>query len=268
MNIIDIRNLTFKYEEKLIFDKFNLSIEENSFTTIIGLNGSGKSTLIKILLGLLPADGEIKINDMLLEKNSIKEIRKLIGVVFENPDNQFVAETVMDDIAFSLENLQFKPRDIRIKVKDIANYLGISHLLEREPHSLSGGEKQLVALASALVHDPKILILDEALTMVDVKIRNQIYKILKEINETKGITIINVTHDIDELLYGKDIIVIDDGNVILKGSKEEVLLEEKVFNKLGLELPFMVSLSIKLMYYDLIDKLYFDMNEMVNAIWK
>lgn len=268
MNIIDIKDLSFKYDEKIVFDKFNLEIEEKSFTTIIGLNGSGKSTLVKIMLGLLNSDGEIRINDISLESKSIKQIRKLIGVVFENPDNQFVAETVMDDIAFSLENLKLKPKDIRAKVKDIANYIGISHLLEREPHSLSGGEKQLVALASALVHEPKILILDEALTMVDINVRIQIYNILKDINEKQGITIINITHDIDELLYGRDIIVIDNGVIVLKGPKEEVLLEEKIFNKLGLELPFIVSLSIKLMYYDLIDKLYFDMNEMVNEIWK
>lgn len=268
MNIIDINNLSFKYKDKLVFDNFNLKIEAGTFTTIIGLNGSGKSTLIKILLGLVKAEGEIKVNDIILDKKTIKEIRRLIGVVFENPDNQFVAETVMDDIAFSLENLQMQSKSIKTKVKEIANYIGINHLLEKEPHSLSGGEKQLVALASALVHEPKILILDEALTMVDIRVRKQIYDILKDLHQNKKMTIINVTHDMDELLYSDDIILIDNGNLILKGPKEEVFLEEKTFNKLNLDLPFMVSLSIKLMYYGLIDHLIFDMNEMVNEIWK
>ena len=268
MSIIDIRNLSFKYDEKEIFNNFNLNIKKSSFTTIIGLNGSGKSTLIRIILGLLSYDGESKIDDMDLNKENIKEIRKKIGVVFENPDNQFVAETVMDDIAFSLENLQMQSKDIKRRVREVCNYIGISNLLEREPHSLSGGEKQLVALASALVHEPKILILDEALTMVDIRARKQIYDILEDIHKNKNITIINVTHDMDELLYGDDIILIDNGNVILKGPKEEVLLEEKVFNKLNLELPFMVNLSIKLKYYGLVDRLIFDMEEMVDEVWK
>lgn len=268
MNIIDIKNLNFKYSEKSIFNNFNLEIKKGTFTTIIGLNGSGKSTLIRIILGLIKHQCEIKIDDLILNDNNIKEIRKKIGVVFENPDNQFVAETVMDDIAFSLENLGLKSIDIKKKVRETTNYIGISNLLDREPSTLSGGEKQLVALASALVHEPKILILDEALTMIDINTRKQIYNILEEIHKNKNMTIINVTHDMDELLCGDDIILIDNGNVILKGPKEEVLLEEKVFNKLNLELPFMVSLSIKLKYYGLVDRLIFDMDEMVNEIWK
>lgn len=268
MNIIEIKDLNFKYDDKTIFENLNLNIEKGSFTTVIGNNGSGKSTLVKILVGLLKASGEIKINDIVLDKENIKEIRKLIGVVFENPDNQFVAETVMDDIGFSLENLQIKPREIRVKIKEVANYIGISHLLDKEPHSLSGGEKQLVALASALVHEPKILILDEALTMVDVRVRKQIYAILNDLNKNKGVTIINVTHDMDEVLYGSDIVLISKGAIVLKGKKEAVLKEEKVFNALGLDLPFMVSLSIKLMYYGLINRVIFDMDEMVNEIWK
>lgn len=268
MNIIDIKALNFKYDDKTIFENFDLQIKRGTFISVIGQNGSGKSTLIKILLGLLKCDGEIIIDDLVLNKENLKEIRKKIGIVFENPDNQFIAETVMDDIAFSLENLKMKPRDIRRKVKEIANYVGISHLLEREPHSLSGGEKQLVALASALVHEPKILILDEALTMVDIRVRKQIYNILDDIHKNKNMTIINVTHDMDEILYSEEILLLDNGKIILNGSKKEVLLEEKTFNKLNLELPFMVSLSIKLMYYGLIDHLIFDMNEMVNEIWK
>lgn len=268
MNIIDIKNLNYRYSEKTIFHDFNLEIKEGTFTHIIGLNGSGKSTLIRIILGLIKYDGEIKIDNLMLNENNIKEIRKKIGVVFENPDNQFVAETVMDDIAFSLENLQLKSNDIKRKVREITNYIGITNLLDKEPRDLSGGEKQLVAIASALVHEPKILILDEAITMIDIQTRKQIYNILEHIHKTKKMTIINVTHDMDELLYGDDIILIDNGNIILKGPKEEILLEEKVFNKLNIELPFMASLSIKLKYYGLIDKLIFDMNKMVNEIWK
>jgi energy-coupling factor transport system ATP-binding protein len=219
-------------------------------------------------LGLIKAEGEVTINGLEMSQKNVKTIISKIGVVFENPDDQFVAETVMDDIAFSLENMQLEPKVIRKKVKKVAKYLDIEHILEREPHTLSGGEKQLVALTSALVINPDILILDEALTMLDIDDRNKIYSILKQINQDNGVTIINVTHDMDEVLFGKDIIILDEGNIIIKGPKELVLKEEKIFNKLGMALPFMAELSIKLSYYELLDRMIFDMDEMVEELWK
>ena len=266
--IIKIENITFGYGETKLFENFSLNIEKGSYTTIVGPNGSGKSTLIRILLGLIKTDGKIIINGLEMNHKNIKPIISKVGVVFENPDNQFVAETVMDDIAFSLENMQFDPKVIKQKIKDISKYLEIEDILEREPHTLSGGEKQLVSLASALVIDPDILILDEALTMIDNDERNKIYKILCDVNNDKGITIINVTHDMDEVLFGKNIIVLDEGNIILSGPKELVLQEEKIFNKLGLNLPFMVELSIKLKYYGLVESLILDMDELVDILWK
>lgn len=266
--IIKIDNINFSYGEHKIFKNFSLNINRGTYTTIIGPNGSGKSTLVRIILGLMKTDGNIIINGLELNHKNIKAIISKVGVVFENPDNQFVAETVMDDIAFSLENMQVDPKIIKGKVKEISELIGIQDILEREPHTLSGGEKQLVALASALIIEPDILILDEALTMLDMDDRNKIYNILNKVNIEKNITILNVTHDIDEVLFGNDIIVLDEGNIILNGSKELVLQEEKTFNKLGLTLPFMAELSIKLRYYGLVDHLIFDMDEMVDELWK
>lgn len=266
--IIKIENITFGYGDTKLFKKFSLNIEKGTYTTIVGPNGSGKSTLIRILLGLIKTDGRITINGLEMCHKNIKAIISKVGVVFENPDNQFVAETVMDDIAFSLENMQIEPKVIKQKVKEISKYLNIENILEREPHTLSGGQKQLVSLASALIIEPDILILDEALTMIDNDERNKIYKILCDVNKVKGITIINVTHDMDEVLFGQNIIVLDEGNIILNGPKELVLQEEKVFNKLGLTLPFMVELSIKLKYYGLVENLIFDMDELVDILWK
>ena len=266
--IIELEKINFSYGEHKIFDDFSLSINEGTFTTIVGPNGSGKSTLVRILLGLIRTDGKVVIDETEMNHKNLKDIISKIGVVFENPDNQFVAETVMDDIAFSLENMQVKPKEIMARVKEIANYIGITDIIEREPHTLSGGQKQLVALASALVINPKIIILDEALTMIDLDVRDKIYKILEQINKEKGVTIVNITHDMDETLYSKDIVVLDEGKVILNGQKELVLKEEKVFSKLGLSLPFMAELSIKLGYYGLIDHMLFNMDEMVDEIWK
>lgn len=265
--MIKITNLNFNYKSKQLFNGLNMEIEKGKITSIVGPNGSGKSTLVKILIGLYNFNGTIKINDLLLLKDNIKEIRKSIGVVFTNPDNQFVAETVMDDIAFTLENMNYKKKDIRKKIEEITKYLGIYDILEYNPHDLNSNQKQLVSLASALVHDPKILILDEALTMLDPFDKEKILNILKELND-KGLTILNISHDIEDTLISDKIYVLDKGKIVLSGTKDEVYKEEDLLHKLGFELPFMVELSNRLMFYDLIDHVIYDMEEMVDSLWK
>ena len=265
--MIKITNLNFNYKSKQLFNGLNMEIEKGKITSIIGPNGSGKSTLVKILIGLYNYNGTIKINDILLLKDNIKEIRKSIGVVFTNPDNQFVAETVMDDIAFTLENMNYKKKDIRKKIEEITKYLGIYDILEYNPHDLNSNQKQLVSLASALVHNPKILILDEALTMLDPFDKEKILNILKELND-KGLTILNISHDIEDTLISDKIYVLDKGKIVLSGTKDEVYKEEDLLHKLGFELPFMVELSNRLMFYDLIDHVIYDMEEMVDSLWK
>ena len=265
--MIKITNLNFNYKSKQLFNGLNMEIEKGKITSIVGPNGSGKSTLVKILIGLYNYNGTIKINDILLLKDNIKEIRKSIGVVFTNPDNQFVAETVMDDIAFTLENMNYKKKDIRKKIEEITKYLGIYDILEYNPHDLNSNQKQLVSLASALVHDPKILILDEALTMLDPFDKEKILNILKELND-KGLTILNISHDIEDTLISDKIYVLDKGKIVLSGTKDEVYKEEDLLHKLGFELPFMVELSNRLMFYDLIDHIIYDMEEMVDSLWK
>ena len=267
-NIIEMENINFSYNKNQIFKNLNLTFEKGSFTTIIGNNGSGKSTLIRLLVGLLVCEGKITINGLELNHDNLKKIISKIGVVFENPDDQFVAETVLDDIVFSLENMKVDKKEIDKRVKKISKFIGIEDILDKEPHNLSGGQKQLVALASALITDPDILILDEALTMIEPDTRIKIYKILEQINKVNKIKIINVTHNMDDILYGDNLIVIYKGNIVLNGPKEFVFLEEKTFNKLGLKLPFIVELTTKLQYYGLIDHLIFDMEELVNEIWK
>lgn len=267
-NIIMIKKLNFSYKNKVIFKDFDLEIERNKFIHIVGPNGSGKSTLVHILLGLLKADGYINIYHMNMCEDNLMDIRRNIGVVFENPDNTFVAETVADDIAFSLENLNYSPSTIDQKIQKISEYLKIEHLLEKNPHYLSGGEKQLVALASALVLEPKILILDEALTMVDGVEKEQILKLLRKIVNEKKITVINVTHDMEDTVYGDKIIILNKGKVLFNDDKKAVYKEERALKKIGIDLPFMVDLSNKLSYYGLVDETILSMSEMVNHLWK
>jgi energy-coupling factor transport system ATP-binding protein len=252
-NIIKISNLSFRYRNKFVFDKFDLNIRDGEWVSIVGPNGSGKSTLVKILVGLLESDSNIVIDNIILNKENLPNIRKTIGVVFENADDSFVAETVADDIAFSLENLAYDPKEINRMIMDIATLFNIVDLLEKEPYQLSGGEKQKVSLAAALVTNPKILIIDNALEMVDSNTKSDIIKILTKLHKERNLTIITITHNLEEAYNTNRMIVINEGNILIDGPTEKVLQEDKIFNRIGLEVPFMVDLSIKLKLYGLID---------------
>jgi len=268
MNILEFEHLKFSYGEKEILSDIHLSLPQGTWNTIIGLSGTGKSTLLKIILGLIETNNLITIDNLLLNKENLLEIRKKIGVVFENPEYSFVTETVKDDLAFTLENMQYNAKDIKHRIKEVAEILQITKLLNKNPHLLSGGEKQLVALAIAIIHKPKILVLDEAFTMIDSSQRKTILEFLKKIQKEENLTILQVTHDMEECLFSDFLYVLNNGNFVLQGLKEDVFKEESTLTKIGLELPFVVSLSKKLQYYDLVDTYYYDMEQLVDAVWK
>jgi len=265
--IIEIKDLTFSYGEYGVFENFSLEINEGSFYTVLGPNGSGKSTLARILVGLEPVQGEIIIDDLMLNLKNIEEIRRRIGIVFENPNSQFITETVSEELAFPLENLNYNPEEIIDRVANISLKFGITELLESNPQELSGGEKQLVALASALIYEPKILILDEALGMIDSMYRSKVFDILSTYHK-KGLTILNITHDSEECLYGTDILILNSGKNVLQQPLKKALGNEKIFTSSLMELPFIVDLSTKLNYYKVVNKLAFDKKKLVNDLWK
>ena len=267
-NMIVINKLCFKYDRKVIFNNLSLSIKKGTFTTILGNNGCGKSTLVRLLSGLENSNGSIVIDGIVLNNMTLSSIRRKLSVVFENPDNTLISETVMEDLAFPLENLNCSRDFIYSKINEISNYLGIGHLLNRCPRDLSGGEKQLVGLGCSLITGPELLILDEAFSMVDSLSKLNMLKLLRKIKKDFNVTILNITHDIEESVYGDDIFVIDGGKVVIHDSKKNVYRQESKLNELGFELPFMVNLSNKLSYYDLLDKVVYDMEDMVDLLWK
>lgn len=267
-NILFIDNLSFKYDNNNVFDNLSLSIKNGAFTTILGNNGSGKSTLVKLIAGLEKTNSPIFVDGIILNDINLSTIRSKIGVVFDNPDCSLISETVIEDLAFPLENMNYPSEYIFSRINDISNYLGISHLLNRNPLELSGGEKQLVSLGCSLITGPKLLILDESFSMLDDITRINMLHLLKRINKDFGTTIINITHDIEESLYGDDIIIIDNGRVVIHDSKDNVYKQEKLLKKLNFDLPFMIDLSNKLFYYDLVGEHIYDMNEMVDLLWK
>lgn len=267
-NIIFMKDVHFAYGKQLVLKDFTLSLKRGSWTTLVGHNGCGKSTLVRLITGLIPTDQYIVVDGNQVTKESLNMIRLSVGVVLENPDDQFIGETVRDNIAFGLENLRYPQEEMEEIITRISHMLGITKLLDLNPTKLSGGEKQLVALASVLVLQPKILILDEAFTMIDGYEKEKLFKILVKLHKKMGLTILNITHDMEETIYGEDIAVMCDGKLLAHDKKENIYQDEKLLKKVHLELPFMALLSEKLGYYHLVDHMIYDMDEMVDLLWK
>lgn len=267
-NIININKLTFRYNDKFIFDKFSLDVEKGKWITISGPNGSGKTTLIKILSGLEKTSSDITIDNLYLNDSNIYEIRKKIGIVFDNLDNTFICETIEDDIAFVLENLNYSRMQIHSRINTLSRLLNINKILDKSSMELSGGEKFKAALACALAHNPKILIIDQSLSYVDKDSKIKILELLKKLNEEENITIINITNDLSESYLSDRLLIINDGLIILDGKPLKVMQYDKILNKLGIEIPFEIELSIKLKLYGLIDKPISNIEEMVDVLWE
>lgn len=268
MGIIEIDNLSFRYKNKFIYDNFSLSIEKGDWVTIAGPNGSGKTTLVKLLSGLEKSYSSINIFNKVLKKKNLFDIRKEIGFLFDTPDNFFACETVEDELAFSLENMAVAPKTIKKKIDEVSKLLNLKSILKENPFDLSGGEKQKVALACALMLEPRILILDEALMMIDINERKEILEILKDYNKRKRVTIVSFTHDLEESLYSNRLIVLNKGKIVVDGAIPYVFTEESIMRKIGLEVPFMIELSKKLSLYGVLEDLELDFESLVNKIWK
>lgn len=251
-SIVSIKNLSFTYPDSSTpaIDNISLNIEKGSWTSIIGHNGSGKSTIIRLMNGLLVPDdpniSQIKISDTILTEDTVWQIRDKVGIVFQNPDNQFVGATVTDDVAFGLEN-RAVPREDMIKIVPKAiKAVGMGDYANSEPSTLSGGQKQRVAIAGIIAIKPEIIILDEATSMLDPEGRNQILKLVHKIKEKYNLTVIAITHDIDEANSSDQVIVMDDGKLITQGSPKEVFTQVKLLEKIGLDVPFFQQIKNKL----------------------
>ncbi len=242
--MIKVSDLSFSYnQDDEALRKVSLSIDKGTWVSILGHNGSGKSTLSKCLVGLLaPTSGEIHIDGLLLDEVNLPAIRKKIGIVFQNPDNQFVGVTVKHDIAFGLEN-QMIPHDEMVeKIMHYAKLVGMEDFLSKEPHQLSGGQKQRVAIAGALAMEQDILILDEATSMLDPEGTREIVELIKYLNKSLNKTIVTITHDLSFAGLSDRLIVLKDGEIILEGTPKEVFTKEDLLKSSHLELPFGLAL--------------------------
>ncbi len=268
--IIEITDLYFSYDNKnLAINNLNLIIYEKEWVAILGHNGSGKSTLAKLLIGLLePLRGTIKVNDKILSQETVYDIRRETGIVFQNPDNQFVGSTVADDIAFGMENQQISREEMKKRIDKYIKKVRMEAYLQHEPHLLSGGQKQRVAIAGALAMDTKILVFDEATSMLDPQGREDINTLIQELKNDGDKTIISITHDIKEAMLADRVVVMKEGTVVATGKPTEILKDETLMKDCGLDVPLTVKLSQELKKYNIINDIYVNQEDLVKSLWE
>ena len=245
-SIIEIKNVSYEYsnqDEEGVSDtavnNLSLNIERGSFTVILGHNGSGKSTLAKMLNGLYkPTFGDIFIDGINTRDEETEiEVKRRVGMVFQNPDNQLIASIVEEDVAFGPENLGLEPPVIRERVKNALNAVGMEEYANSTPHRLSGGQKQRIAIAGIIAMEPECLVLDEPTAMLDPKGRREIISTLHKLNKEKGITVILITHYMEEAENADRVLVMNDGEIIKDATPKEVFMDVELLKSVGLDVP-------------------------------
>lgn len=263
MNIIEFKNVDFSYdvdgdlqdsnaddtENKItVFENLNLSIENGSFVAVLGHNGSGKSTIAKLTNGILfPQGGKVLVDGQeTKDDDSIFEIRKKVGMVFQNPDNQIVSSIVEEDVAFGVENLGIAPDECRRRVDDALKTVGMYEYRTKAPNKLSGGQKQRVAVAGIIAMKPQCIVLDEPTAMLDPSGRKEVMETVKRLNRQEGITIVLITHYMDEAVQADRVVVVDKGRIRLDGTPQQVFCKVNELKGLGLDVPQSTELIYKL----------------------
>lgn len=240
--IISLKNITFRYQADQVqpaLQDLSLTVNKGEWVAIIGHNGSGKSTLAKTINGLLlPETGNISVGQLELNEENIWTIRKMVGMIFQNPDNQFVGATVEDDVAFGMENQGIPREEMVPRVKEALEQVKLTDFAAKEPARLSGGQKQRVAIAGILALRPDIIILDEATSMLDPEGRQEVISILKEVKEKYQLTVLSITHDIDEAANANRILVMREGQLMDEGTPAQIFSQGPNLIEKGLDLPF------------------------------
>ncbi|MFM0683561.1 energy-coupling factor ABC transporter ATP-binding protein [Streptococcus suis] len=271
-NIIEVKNLKYKYnqeDERYTLNDVSFHVKQGEWLSIIGHNGSGKSTTVRLIDGLLEAEsGDIYIDGDALTIDNVWDKRRLIGMVFQNPDNQFVGATVEDDVAFGLENQGIHLEEMRSRVDEALELVGMTDFKTREPARLSGGQKQRVAIAGVVALRPKIIILDEATSMLDPEGRLDLIKIVREIKDRHGMTVISITHDLDEVALSDRVIVMKNGQVESISTPNELFMREDLVD-LDLDRPFTTELASSLRQTGLdLPLRYFTEEELEETLWE
>lgn len=273
--IIKCGDISFKYfshengEEHYALNGVNLEVKRGEFLVVLGHNGSGKSTIAKHINALLlPTEGAIYVKGLnTKDKDNLWEVRKTAGMVFQNPDNQLVATIVEEDVAFGPENLGVESKEIRARVDEALKKVGMYEYRRHAPHLLSGGQKQRIAIAGILAMQPECIIFDEPTAMLDPSGRKEVMNTIREINKNLGITIVLITHYMDEAAQGDRVIVMEQGKIVLEGNPREVFSKVKTMKEIGLDVPQVTELAYELQKEGInISTEILNVDEMVNAL--
>ena len=248
---IEFQNVTFGYPDddgnvtKDVIENFNLKIEKGSFVAVLGHNGCGKSTIAKLCNAIeIPLSGKVFVDGIdTADEEKVLDIRRRVGVVFQNPDNQIVATIVEDDVAFGPENLGVDPKEIRKRVDEALKNVGMYEFRTFEPHKLSGGQKQRVAIAGIIAMKPECIVLDEPTAMLDPRGRREVMNTVKRLNKEFGITVVFITHYMDEAAKADRVVVMDKGRIVLDDEPRKVFSNDKTLKKVGLDVPQATELS-------------------------
>lgn len=252
---IEARNITFSYINELeenedikkttVFKNLDFSVEKGEFVAVLGHNGSGKSTLVKCFNGInIPEDGDVFVNGYnTRDDEHLLDIRQSVGMVFQNPDNQIVATIVEEDVAFALENMGVEPSEIRRRVDDALKTVGMYEYREHAPHKLSGGQKQRVAIAGIIAMRPDCILLDEPTAMLDPNGRREVLKTIKMLNKKFGVTIVLITHYMDEAAQAERIVVMDSGEIVMNDTPKKVFARVDELKSIGLDVPQVTELT-------------------------
>lgn len=249
MPLIQLENVNFSYDKNIdVIKNVSLSIFEGEHIAIIGHNGSGKSTLAKLFNGLVKADsGSVKVMGLdCSDKKQVFDVRKKVGVVFQNPDNQLIASIVEDDIAFGPENLGVNRKEIAERIDFALKSVGMEKFRHSSPTRLSGGQKQRIAIAGVLALKPSVLVLDESTAMLDPQGRKEVLEVAKRLNKEQGTTVINITHYMDEVVNADRVYVMSNGEIVLSGTPQEIFNDREKIAKYGLELPLSTTIADEL----------------------
>ena len=267
-NAIEVSHLSFAYtEEAETIKDVSFTIPKGSYTTIIGHNGSGKSTIAKLIIGLLGAkSGTIKILDQVVSPETIYELRSHVGIVFQNPDNQFIGSTVADDIAFGLENHCVPQEQMQDLIDKSATAVGMTDFLDAEPTHLSGGQKQRVAISGILAMAPEIIIFDESTSMLDPQGKASINQEINHLHQSRDITILSITHDMEEVAQSEHVIVLNQGKIEMEGTPKEIFAHPDLLKNMQLDIPFALKFSKYLQSKGILHEDILTLDKVVDAI--
>lgn len=272
--IVQMQDVSFSYSQGSntgvdTLRDINLQVQAGEWVSIAGPNGSGKSTLVKLLNGLLsPSKGIIFVNGIKLSANTLNEIRKQIGFVFQNPDNQFIGSTVLEDIVFGLENNCLSSAEMDHRIHHYADKLNIKDLLHRHPSELSGGQKQRAAITAVLAMEPKIIIFDEATSMLDEGAKQAMIEQMQVMHTSGDYTILSITHDMDEIIASDRVIAIKEGVILANGKPIDVLQQEEIIEACRLKPPFYLQLCQELRKRQINIDIHLNERDLVNNLWQ